>query len=90
MITQHAMQGGFHTPGAFALHPTLMFFSLRTDPDPPQPPAQTPPAPVEEPPDKPESEPGSLVHEPDPREPKRWASPDFPVVSSRILPGAKN
>lgn len=56
-----------------ALHPILMAEFLKTDPEPPQPPTQTPPAPVEEPPDKPETEPGSPVQEPEPREPKRWA-----------------
>jgi len=52
----------------------LMTVLVQTEPRPPQPPTQTPPAPVQEPPDKPESEPGSPVHEPDPHEPKRWAA----------------
>ena len=73
MIARYTMQGDSTDSLELPCIQLLMIVALRTDPEPPQPPTQTPPAPVEEPPDKPESEPGSPVHEPDPREPKRWA-----------------
>ncbi|HLX76862.1 MAG TPA: hypothetical protein VKR26_19080 [Terriglobales bacterium] len=43
----------------------------KDDPDPPQPPGQQPPAPVEEPPDSPQSNPPAPVREPGPAPPKR-------------------
>ena len=42
------------------------------EPRPPQPPQQTPDAPVKEPPDSPRTEPDAPVREPGPGEPKRW------------------
>jgi hypothetical protein len=42
------------------------------DPRPPQPPTQSPNAPVEEPPDSPQTEPDAPVREPGPEEPKKW------------------
>jgi len=42
------------------------------EPHPPQPPTQTPNAPVEEPPNSPSGEPDAPVREPGPVAPKKW------------------
>lgn len=46
--------------------------TMGDEPHPPQPPQQTPDAPVKEPPDAPHTEPDAPVREPDGGEPKRW------------------
>lgn len=47
---------------------------VKDEPDPPQPPGQQPPAPVEEPPDSPQSDPPAPVREPGPTPPTRMSS----------------
>ena len=50
----------------------FVVWGLAGEQRPPEPPQQTPNAPVKEPPDSPTTEPDAPVREPDQNEPKKW------------------
>ena len=65
----------FYPIGSLRLWGVVFISNVVKDaPDPPQPPGQQPPAPVEEPPDSPQSDPPAPVREPGPTPPTRMSS----------------
>jgi hypothetical protein len=59
-----------HTPH----NGTNVVWGTQSEPRPPEPPQQTPNAPVKEPPDAPQDEPHAPVREPGGGEPKKWGT----------------